>query len=557
MRKGIGVAALLPALALVCVLPMAAYADDEGTVGDPSTQAEAVAEDNGESSSDGEGGEEGLQPPVKPDDSEKPADPEKPAQPAHKNAWAEEGGVWQYFDAEGKAIATAKPGFMDVAGKRYYISAASKPVSDQWVSEGGAWYWIDAQGHPATGWQLVNDKWYYLNASGKMQTGWVNPYGSTWYWMKSSGAMAEGWLYDNGAWYYLTPGSGAMATGWYKIDGEWNWSDASGKWSPNQWVHQNGRWWYRWADGTYPTSQNGMQKIDGHYYAFDANGWMRTNWYYDGSQGEWFYLDPVVGNARSGWVLDNDEWFYMDDRCHWVPNTWEYKNGTWYLRWATGSYASGGWEKKDGDWYLFANDGSMLTGWQAVGDTWYYLRDSGRMATGWLEDGGKWYFLNDGGSMRTGWVFSGGEWYFLDNSGAWNLEDPEMTAYAQGFTSATDWLILIDTKENQLGVFYGSYGNWKCQYLWRCSCGTAWTPTVLGTYSVTGRGYSFGSSTYTCYYYTQFWGDYLIHSVIYYKNGTVEDALGRGLSQGCVRLDINNAKWVYDNIPNGTKVYNY
>ena len=159
----------------------------------------------------------------------------------------------------------------------------------------------------------------------------------------------------------------------------------------------------------------------------------------------------------------------------------------------------------DGDWYLFAGDDSMLTGWQSVGGRWYYLTPSGRMATGWVQDNGKWYYLDDGGSMRTGWVFSGGEWYFLDGTGAWNLEDPEMTAYAQGFSSATDWLILIDTKENQMGVFRGSYGNWKCEYLWRCSCGTAWTPTVLGTYSVTGRGYSFGSSTYTCYYYTQFW----------------------------------------------------
>ncbi|MCR5042489.1 MAG: L,D-transpeptidase, partial [Clostridia bacterium] len=33
--------------------------------------------------------------------------------------------------------------------------------------------------------------------------------------------------------------------------------------------------------------------------------------------------------------------------------------------------------------------------------------------------------------------------------------------------------------------------------------------------------------------------------------------LGMALSEGCVRLDINNAKWIYDNCPIGTKVVVY
>lgn len=555
MRKRKRLAALAIAAALTCALPSVAHAQEDSLddfapeASVDSTTASLAEEDDADASVEA--------PDVQDEGSQEPAKPEEPAAPLHTSTWAEQDGVWRYFDADGKAIATAEPGFMDVAGMRFYINASGKPAFDQWVLADGAWYWMNAQGNPATGWQQVSGKWYFLDGSGKMQTGWVRPSGSTWYWLKPSGAMGEGWLLDGGSWYYLKPGSGAMATGWYLVDGEWNWSSPSGKWRPNEWVRQNGRWWYRWADGDYPTSRNGVQKIDGNYYAFDDNGWMRTGWYYDGAQGKWLYLSPASGSAMRGWVAIDGEWFYLDDRCQWVPNSWEYDGGTWWLRWATGGYASGGWEKVDGDWYLFDGRGAMLTGWQKVGGSWYYLRESGRMATGWVEVNGKWYYLNGDGSMRTGWLFDGGEWYFLDNSGAWNLEDPEMTAYAQGFSSATNWLILVDTEENQLGVFYGSYGNWTCEYLWRCSCGTAWTPTPKGTYTVTGHGYSFGSSSYTCYYYTQFWGDYLIHSVIYYKNGTVEDALGRGLSQGCVRLEIGNAKWVYDNVPTGSKVYIY
>ncbi|MCD8365775.1 MAG: L,D-transpeptidase family protein, partial [Clostridiales bacterium] len=66
--------------------------------------------------------------------------------------------------------------------------------------------------------------------------------------------------------------------------------------------------------------------------------------------------------------------------------------------------------------------------------------------------------------------------------------------------------------------------------------------------------------SYTCWYYTQFYGNYLFHSVLYYPGSMtrVKDGrLGMNLSHGCVRLSMTNAKWIYDNIPIGTKVYVY
>ena len=54
-------------------------------------------------------------------------------------------------------------------------------------------------------------------------------------------------------------------------------------------------------------------------------------------------------------------------------------------------------------------------------------------------------------------------------------------------------------------------------------------------------------------------GNYLFHSVLYSKyNGSLMDGrVGIPLSHGCVRLQIDNAKWIYDNIPRGTKVVIY
>jgi len=37
----------------------------------------------------------------------------------------------------------------------------------------------------------------------------------------------------------------------------------------------------------------------------------------------------------------------------------------------------------------------------------------------------------------------------------------------------------------------------------------------------------------------------------------MDGRLGMALSHGCVRLNINNAKWIYDNIPAGSTVCVY
>lgn len=58
-------------------------------------------------------------------------------------------------------------------------------------------------------------------------------------------------------------------------------------------------------------------------------------------------------------------------------------------------------------------------------------------------------------------------------------------------------------------------------------------------------------------------GDYLFHSVPYYtlneQDLEVEEfnKLGEQASQGCVRLAVSDAKWIYDNCPTGTAVNIY
>ena len=134
-----------------------------------------------------------------------------------------------------------------------------------------------------------------------------------------------------------------------------------------------------------------------------------------------------------------------------------------------------------------------------------------------------------------------------------------MQTLADSYASNTSYLLLVNGATHKVGVFSGSKGNWNMIAYWDCSDGKKSTPTVRGEFTVASKGYYFDSGDFRCYYYTQFYGNYLFHSVLYDKeNGNLADGrLGMGLSHGCVRLQIDNAKWIYDNIPAGTKVVVY
>ena len=128
----------------------------------------------------------------------------------------------------------------------------------------------------------------------------------------------------------------------------------------------------------------------------------------------------------------------------------------------------------------------------------------------------------------------------------------------RNLTSPTEWLLAVDTESCLVGVYYKMPYGWEEGALWLCSPGTYYTPTVTGLFSVGSRGYYFDSYGVRCYYWTQFYGDYLFHSTTYSTNGSpIDTRLGMHLSHGCVRLEISNARWIYETIPSGTTVLVY
>ena len=90
------------------------------------------------------------------------------------------------------------------------------------------------------------------------------------------------------------------------------------------------------------------------------------------------------------------------------------------------------------------------------------------------------------------------------------------------------------------------------------------TNTPIGTFKTT-KGYTWGALFGGVYgqYSTRITGHILFHSVPYYKKdpSTLEwqeyNKLGTKASAGCIRMRVIDAKWIFDNIPAGTKVKIY
>ena len=127
---------------------------------------------------------------------------------------------------------------------------------------------------------------------------------------------------------------------------------------------------------------------------------------------------------------------------------------------------------------------------------------------------------------------------------------------SNNFSSATNYFIWVELKHFNVNIFEGSTNKWVLIQSYLCTIGKKSTPTPKGTYTIGIKGLYFGvNKGYKCWYYTQFKGNYLFHSIIYNLDGSVRDGrLGMALSDGCIRLAKENAKWIWDNISSGTKV---
>lgn len=166
--------------------------------------------------------------------------------------------------------------------------------------------------------------------------------------------------------------------------------------STSTWVKESTGWRYRLSNGTYlsgslvldpatgrQVEQVVWKQLRGAWWAFGADGYIRTGWVYDYSAGKWYYVDENTG-MRTGWYLDPQD-------------------GRWY--------------------YLDPATGEMLTEWQLIPDLGYvYLNPDAPQPTWAYDEALKTWVYMEGAGRPYGSLYMA-EWtpdgYYVNADGVW------------------------------------------------------------------------------------------------------------------------------------------
>lgn len=134
------------------------------------------------------------------------------------------------------------------------------------------------------------------------------------------------------------------------------------------------------------------------------------------------------------------------------------------------------------------------------------------------------------------------------------------------FNSKYPYMIKVNRVQNWVMVYgLDKKGHYSIPYkIFVCSTGLHEGDTPLGTFSISDK-YEWRLMVDSSYaqYAVRIFGQIMFHSVPYYspnKNDLeVEEyaKLGQPASLGCIRLNVESVKWIYDNCPKGTVVVVY
>ena len=188
--------------------------------------------------------------------------------------------------------------------------------------------------------------------------------------------------------------------------------------------------------------------------------------------------------------------------------------------------------------------------------------------TRWYTKDGKKYYYEDGKLFKGTRMFGQHQYFFNNEDGAWSGASPKMWRKVKDSYSNTKYLIAVSRELNRLCVYEGKKGEWKLIDYWMVSTGRpengSISKTPTGSWLMPKEdnhlGYIGGHKDYTCWYATRFYKRCFFHSVTYQpasKTEKLDPRLGMNISDGCIRMDIDNAKWIYDNCHTGTRVIVY
>ena len=339
-------------------------------------------------------------------------------------------------------------------------------------------------------------------------------------------------------------------------------------------------WYWADADGTIARGKDAFIPTDS---SVDMDRFLNDEAYRD-SNGKWVRFDDNYVMVK-GENLYNGYWYYFDTTTSEMVKHFTYVTPK-----------DGG----QGKWVFYDEiTGRMLYGEQYKTsnrtDTtyhWYYLNDyTGAVTYGWwtIPTSGKLvYYDRVAGWMLYGWVDTGDNavgtntnWHFFDrHTGECMTQADRGNAAHDSWlrmydgTSKTDKYICVDKDNFRTIIFQRNGNDWDVVKVFRCGLGRPEANMGRGTQE--GMWYlgenvpsypvpddlwranydrMANDTTSGVRWRIHYIWDQGFHSTVYTSSTPAEQQLERYISDGCVRLLDADAKWLWDNCANGTRVY--
>lgn len=196
-------------------------------------------------------------------------------------------------------------------------------------------------------------------------------------------------------------------------------------------------------------------------------------------------------------------------------------------------------------------------GWQKTkSGKKYYIRANGKRAKGYkVIDGDEYYFNSKGYAITKRWKYVElkGKNYklYFGKNGKRKLDVTKLlpgNTYFRLEVNLSKNIVMVYARDGQKGYTIPVRAM-------VCSAGMKGHRTITGTYSRLSRAGNWHVLRYNSMgqYCTRISGPYLFHSVVYKRYGdrySLQKAeykkLGKSASHGCIRLQVADAKWIYD-----------
>lgn len=462
----------------------------------------------------------------------------------------------------------------DENGKLHFELTSGKLLVNSFKTINGVTYYFGDDGYAVSGKQDIKDKMYYFDTDYSQVLKWQQWEDGTWSYFdpRYNGAALKGWNVVDDIRRFFDRVTRCTLIGLNTIDGKVYYFKNSSKGSAYkgkmEWKDEEGSWSWFSPDHN-GAAFKGKNTVNDKVYYFELDSRRAFMGWKPWDDGTLSYFSPKFdGAALKGKNTVGEKVYYF------YPST--RKTAFGWISWDNGRRS----------YFSKAHGGAAFKGWNVINDVYYYFNRESRQTLKGRNDIGKYtYYFSADGSRYSGWVIwnAGGVSYFGKSNGRMytgihslqglygvnfgsngiNYQSrTKMVAKAQKLfgKTKTQYVVMVNADENYVGVFEKKGTAMVLNKYWRCSTGMP-GHTIYGTYYTNGdRGDHFGeSSGYTCYHWTRIHKGVLFHSIQYYPYSmTVMDGrLGYNISHGCIRLAIENALWINQNIFAGTAVQIY